>query len=138
MSANIQLGAAPQGAMIKLDAKMLGGLEIKNLGILDNSTKTATRAAGEIFVDSIKVADANARDLSIDQKISVIGKEGTNNGYIRMVSNSGPIDNYVKGVHLGSRDAASIGDVEIQGLQTYYSPAMGQYNQGSVITISGR
>ncbi len=138
MSANIQLGVAPQGAMIKLDAKMLGGLEIKNLGILDNSTKTATRAAGEIFVDSIKVADANARDLSIDQKISVIGKEGTNNGYIRMVSNSGPIDNYVKGVHLGSRDAASIGDVEIQGLQTYYSPAMGQYNQGSVITISGR
>ena len=48
---------------------MLGGLEIKNTGILDNSTKTATRAAGEIFVDSIKVADANARDLSIDQKL---------------------------------------------------------------------
>ena len=34
MDANIQLGAAPQGAMVKLNTKMIGGLEIKNLGIL--------------------------------------------------------------------------------------------------------
>lgn len=39
MSANVQLGAAPQGAMIKLNTTMIGGLEIQNLGILDNSTK---------------------------------------------------------------------------------------------------
>ncbi len=68
----------------------------------------------------------------------MIGKEGASNGYIRMVSSSGPIDNYVKGVHLGSRAAGSIGDVEVQGLQTYFSPAMGAYVPGSVITISGR
>ncbi len=42
MDANIQLGAAPQGAMVKLNTKMVGGLEIKNLGILDNSTKQGT------------------------------------------------------------------------------------------------
>lgn len=145
MTANIQLGAAPQGAMIKLNTKMVGGLEIKNLGILDNSTKlgtgdgtTGNRAAGEIFVESIKVADANSTDLTIKQSVSVIGKEGANNGYIRMVSSSGPIDNYVKGVHLGSRTAGSIGDVEVQGLQTYFSPAMGTYIPGSIITISGR
>ena len=89
MSANIQLGAAPQGAMIQLNATMVGGLEIKNLGILDNSTKTATRAAGEIFVESIKVADANSLDLTLNQKISVIGEEGANKGYIRMISTSG-------------------------------------------------
>ncbi len=73
MDANIQLGAAPQGAMVKLNTKMVGGLEIKNLGILDNSTKgkavlvdevlvgpTAVTAkeAGEIFIESIKIADA--------------------------------------------------------------------------------
>ena len=145
MTANIQLGAAPQGAMIKLNTKMIGGLEIKNLGILDNSTKQGTgdgsagnRAAGEIFVESIKVADANSKDLTIKQSVSVIGKEGTNNGYIRMVSSSGPIDNYVKGIHLGSRTAGSIGDVEVQGLQTYFSPAAGTYVPGSIITISGR
>lgn len=137
MSANIQLGAAPQGAMIQLNATMVGGLEIKNLGILDNSTKTATRAAGEIFVESIKVADANSLDLTLNQKISVIGEEGANKGYIRMISTSGAHDTYVKGVHLGSRNAASIGDVEVQGMQTYFSPAAGVYMPGAVITISG-
>ena len=137
MSANIQLGAAPQGAMIQLSATMVGGLEIKNLGILDNSTKTTTRAAGEIFVESIKVADANSLDLTLNQKISVIGEEGANKVYIRMISTSGAHDTYVKGVHLGSRDAASIGDVEVQGMQTYFSPAAGVYMPGAVITISG-
>ena len=137
MSANIQLGAAPQGAMIQLNATMVGGLEIKNLGILDNSTKTATRAAGEIFVESIKVADANSLDLTLNQKISVIGEEGANKGYIRMISTSGAHDTYVKGVHLGSRNAASIGDVEVQCMQTYFSPAAGVYTPGAVITISG-
>jgi hypothetical protein len=138
MTANVQLGAAPQGAMIKLSTTMVGGLEIKDLGILDASTKTATREAGEIFIESIKVADAGKTDLTINQDVRVYGKEGTNNGYIQMVSNSGPIDNYVKGVHLGSKDAGSIGDIEVQGLQTFYSPAMGVYNQGSVITISSK
>lgn len=137
MSANIQLGAAPQGAMIQLNATMVGGLEIKDLGILDNSTKTATRAAGEIFVESIKVADANSLDLTLNQKISVIGEEGANKGYIRMISTSGAHDTYVKGVHLGSRGAASMGDVEVQGMQTYFSPAAGVYMPGAVITISG-
>jgi hypothetical protein len=144
MSANIQLGAAPQGAMVKLNAQMIGGLEITNLGILDNSTKqgngdgtAGNRAAGQIFVESIKVADANAKDLTLNQSISVIGAEGANNGYLRIISSSGPVDNYVKGVHLGSQGAASIGDVEVQGLQTYYSPSMGAYTPGAVITISG-
>ena len=136
MSANIQLGAAPQGAMIQLSATMVGGLEIKDLGILDNSTKTGTRAAGEIFVESIKVADANSLDLTLNQRISVIGEEGANKGYIRMISTSGAHDTYVKGVHLGSRNAASIGDVEVQGMQTYYG-APGAYSPGAVITILG-
>ena len=138
MNANIQLGAAPQGAMIKLDTVMQGGLEIKSLGILDNSTKTATRASGEIFVESIKIADANSTDFTIKQNISVVGKEGANNGYIRMVSTAGAMDTYVKGIHLGSREASSIGDMEVQGLQTYFSPAAGAYLPGSIITISGR
>ncbi|WP_180170253.1 DUF6160 family protein [Acinetobacter sp. YH12027] len=138
MTANVQLGAAPQGAMIKLSTTMVGGLEIKDLGILDASTKTATREAGEIFIESIKVADAGKSDLTINQDVRVYGKEGTNNGYIQMVSNSGPIDNYVKGIHLGSKDAGSIGDIEVQGLQTFYSPAANVYNPGSVITISSK
>ena len=72
INANIQLGAAPQGAMIKMNSVMAGGLEIKNLGILDNSSKNkavglvgttpvTTREAGEIYVESIKIADADSR-----------------------------------------------------------------------------
>ncbi|AVH14974.1 putative pilus system protein FilA [Acinetobacter indicus] len=140
MSANIQLGAAPQGAMIKLNTKMIGGLEINNLGILDNSTASAERAAGEIFIESIKIADADAKDLTITQDVRVMGASVSNpddKGYIQMISHGGAKDHYVQGVHLGSRDAASIGDVEIQGMQTYFSPAAGRYLPGAVITIRG-
>ncbi|MDM1485658.1 putative pilus system protein FilA [Acinetobacter towneri] len=141
MDANIQLGATPQGAMIKLDTTMVGGLEIENLGILDNSTKTADRAAGEIFIESIKVTDANSTNLTLKQDISIFGKDDASNGYIQIISHGGAKDNYVKGIKLGSRDAASIGDMEIQGLQTYYGAptALGGegYQQGAKITISG-
>lgn len=132
MDANIQLGAAPQGAMIVLSTTMQGGLEINNLGIVDSSTKTGTgngtagnRAAGEIFLDSIKVADASGSNLTVAAKVSVVGKEATNNGYLRIITGSGTTtpatDMYIKGVRLGSSTAASIGDVEVQGLQTYYN-----------------
>ena len=146
-NANIQLGAAPQGAMIVLNTTMQGGLEIKNLGIVDSSTKTGTangttgnRAAGQIFLDSIKVADANAANLTVNAAVSVVGKEDTNNGYLRIITGSGATtpktDMYIKGIHLGSQAAASIGDVEVQGLQTYYFNGTANV-QGSMITISG-
>lgn len=147
MNANVQLGAAPQGAMIVLSTTMQGGLEIKNLGIIDSSTKTGTadgtagnRAAGQIFLDSIKIADANAANLTVNAAVSVVGKEDTNNGYLRIVTGSGATtpktDMYIKGVHLGSQTAASIGDVEVQGMQTYYFNGTANV-PGSVITISG-
>ncbi|MFC6168942.1 putative pilus system protein FilA [Acinetobacter terrestris] len=144
MTANIQLGAAPQGAMIKLNATMIGGLTITDLGILDNSTKQGTgdgtagnRKAGVIYLDSIQVTDASSRDLKLNQSISVFGEEGADKGYVRIVSTSGAHDTYVKGIHLGSKTAASIGDMEVQGMQTYFSPAQGQYVPGAIITIRG-
>ena len=157
INANIQLGAAPQGAMIKMNTKMIGGLEIKNLGILDNSSKNkavglvgttpvTTREAGEIFVESIKIADADSNNLTISQNISVyndayvgttaqLGKAA----HVRIVSNdTGAKDQYIKGIHLGNREArSSIGDMEVQGLQTFYSQAQGSYTKGAIITISG-
>lgn len=147
MNANIQLGAAPQGAMIVLNTTMQGGLEIKDLGIVDSSTKTGTangtasnRAAGQIYLDSIRVSDANATNLTVNAAVSVVGKEDTNNGYLRIVTGSGATtpktDMYIKGVHLGSQAAGSIGDVEVQGMQTYYFNGTSNV-PGSVITISG-
>ena len=157
INANIQLGAAPQGAMIKMNSVMAGGLEIKNLGILDNSSKNkavglvgttpvTTREAGEIYVESIKIADADSNNLTISQNISVyndayvgttaqLGKAA----HVRIVSNdTGAKDQYIKGIHLGNREArSSIGDMEVQGLQTFYSQAQGSYTKGAIITISG-
>lgn len=161
MNANIQLGAAPQGAMVKLNTKMIGGLEIQNLGILDNSTKgkavgtadvggtptaVTTKEVGEIFIKSIKIADANSKDLTLNQDIQVFNDAYVDGGttpvkaaHIRIVSNDTGFakDQYIKGIHLGSRTAASIGDMEVQGLQTYYSTSQGSYTKGAVITISG-
>ncbi|MFN0296317.1 DUF6160 family protein [Acinetobacter albensis] len=148
MDANIQVGASPQGAMIMLDTSMVGGLEITNLGILDNSTKlgdgtgdsAANRAAGEIHIDSIKVATANSTDLAVDAKVSVYGKTDTSNGYLQIVAgtkNTTGTDIYVSGVKLGSSAAASIGDIEVQGLQTYYMNSPTTMAKGSVITVSG-
>ena len=158
INANIQLGAAPQGAMIKMNSVMVGGLEIKNLGILDNSSKNkavglvgttpvTTREAGEIYVESIKIEDADSNDLTISQNISVfndayVGTTGTQLGkaaHVRIVSNdTGAKDQYIKGIHLGNRETrSSIGDMEVQGLQTFYSPSQGAYTKGAIITISG-
>ncbi len=103
---------------------MVGGLEIKNLGILDNSTKgkavgavnvggtptpVTTKEAGEIFIESIKIADANSKDLTLNQDIQVFNDAyvggGTTLGkaaHIRIVSNdTGAKDQYIKGIHLG-------------------------------------
>lgn len=160
MDANIQVGAAPQGAMILLETTMDGGLEIKNLGILDNSTKDKTVAlnpangnpittskAGEIYLESIKVANANSTDLVISSEVSVYGASAANaNGFIKITNkDTGGIDTYIKGIHLGSykRDnelasgelrKTSIGDVELQGVKTFYGA---DYKAGSVLTISG-
>lgn len=59
----------------------------------------------KIFVNSIKVADANSTDLTINQ-ISVLWVKMMLVTVISIViSSSGPIDTYVKGIHLGSRTA---------------------------------
>ena len=159
MTANIQLGASPQGAMIKLDTIMTGGLEIKNLGLLDNSSATkpisqnpttfapiTTGNAGELFIESIKLTDEKSKNLTIKQDINIFtltkdqaGKGDS--GFIKIVSHGGAKDNYVAGIRIGGESAASIGDVEVQGLQTYYTSSISSagmnYSKGAVITISG-
>lgn len=126
MDANIQLGAAPQGAMINLNTTMQGGLELSNLSIHDGS------GTGDIVLDSIKVASTgNANgDLALNASVKVIptGLQITSN-------DAAGNDIYIKGVHLGASSQASIGDVEISGLKTFYGPTMS--TAGSQITVTG-
>ena len=118
ISANVQLGATPQGAMIKVTSALKGGLTLSNFGINDAA------GGGQIFLDKVMVRGAGntTGDLDVNANISVVptGLKIQNNSVQGM-------NVYVQGVHLGSSTAASIGDVEIQGL-----------NVGtSTITISG-
>jgi hypothetical protein len=150
MTANVQLGAAPQGAMIKLDSTMTGGLTISNLGIYDSSTIgtahynaagtiVTSALAGEIRLDSIKLANAGGADLTVQADISVVGEAvlGDNTGYLQIKTMKTPTDAYVAGVHLGSATAGSIGDIEVQGMQVYNGGAPSAANAGAVIKISG-
>ena len=126
MDANIQLGTAPQGAMINLKTTMQGGLDLANLSIHDGSGN------GDIVLDSIKVAstgDANG-NLNLNASVKVIptGLQITSN-------DAAGNDIYIKGVHLGASSQASIGDVEISGLKTFYGPTMS--TAGSQITVTG-
>lgn len=115
LTANVQLGNTPQGAMIKLNSTITGGLNISDLAIKDSA------GGGSIVLDSIKIADANSANLSVLSDISV------NTGGLVITDNAGARDVLVSGIHLGAAANASIGDLEINGLD------MG----ASTITITG-
>ncbi|ARG35665.1 MULTISPECIES: putative pilus system protein FilA [Acinetobacter] len=120
ISANVQLGSTPQGAMIKVNSSLKGGLTLSNFGINDAA------GGGKIVLDKVMVRGAGAGnttgDLDVNANISVVPTG------LRIQNNSTQGMNvYAQGVHLGAAGNASIGDLEIQGL-----------NVGtSTITISG-
>jgi len=126
---------------------MLGGLSIDNLGIYDSSTINTSHynaactivistLAGEIRLDSIKLADASGTDLTVQADISVVGEAvlGDNTGYLQINTMKTASDAYIKGVHLGSASAGSIGDIEVQGLNVYNGAA--GTTPGAIIKIS--
>lgn len=118
ISANVQLGSTPQGAMIKVNSSLQGGLTFSNFGINDAA------GGGKIVLDKVMVRGSGntTGDLDVNANISVVPTG------LRIQNNSTQGMNvYAQGVHLGAAGNASIGDLEIQGL-----------NVGtSTITISG-
>ncbi len=98
------------------------------------------------LLKALKLRMQTSKDLTLKQDIQVFNDAyvggGTTIGkaaHIRIVSNdTGAKDQYIKGIHLGSRTAASIGDMEVQGLTNLLLvTAQGSYTKGAVITISG-
>ncbi len=122
MTANIQLGNTPQGAMIKLNGSMVGGLEINNLSLHDASAA----GGGDIVLGKIKINDTGSAnmDLNVDVAVTTKGLEVT--------ALKNKTDIYVQSIQLGSKDAKSIGDVQISGLKM-----MNGTNAGAKITITG-
>ena len=137
-SANIQLGNTPQGAMILLNGSMTGGLEISNLGIVDNAGK------GQITLGKLSVADHGSADLSLDAKVSV-KPQG-----LEIVGGGIATDMYIKNISLSDADyntggaaaatvwttaGSSIGDVEVSNMRVFNGAA--GTTPGAVITIRG-
>lgn len=140
LSANIQLGNTPQGAMIKLNGSMTGGLSINNLAIKDAA------AGGYISLGGIKVNDNGSADLAMDADVAV-KPEGL---AITALKNATGTDIYIKQVVLGGgtgfvaptggnpatlgtgTGSGSIGDVAISGMKITNSAGV-----GAVIKISG-
>lgn len=110
---NIQLGHAPQGAMIVASGTVANGINISNLAIVDSSAT----GGGAIGIDSIRITDANSNDLSMSAKINATtqGLEIDSTSNIKK-------DIYMSAVRLGdvtgmaAGTTASIGAVEIQGM----------------------
>lgn len=118
LTANIQLGNTPQGAMIKLNSVISNGLNISNLSLKDNSAA----GGGSIVLGSIQVADANSANLTLDSSISV-----KTNGLVITDNQELARDVMIKNIRLGAAGNKSIGDLEINGLN------MGK----STITVTG-
>lgn len=125
-TANIQLGATPQGAMILLNGKMQGGLEISDLGIVDNA------GGGTIQLGKISIADHGGSDLTTNAKVSVVP------GALKIEAMSNATDMYIKSIKLGESSTLpagyvkSIGDVEISNMNVSHNGIA-----GAVILVSG-
>lgn len=110
---NIQLGHAPQGAMIVASGTVANGINISNLAIVDSSST----GGGAIGIDRIRITDANSNDLSMSARINA-----TTQGLEIDSTSSIKKDIYMSAVRLGdvagmaAGTTASIGAVEIQGM----------------------
>ncbi|WP_335985728.1 DUF6160 family protein [Acinetobacter bereziniae] len=141
-TANIQLGNTPQGAMIKLAGKMIGGLSISNLALKDASAG----GGGYIVLGGIKLNDTGSADLAMDADIAV-----TQQGLaVTALKSTTGTDIYLSRVVLGGgtgyvpgtpgtpgtgTGSASIGDVAISGMK-FYNGGSATAN-GVKLTISG-
>ncbi|RKG36403.1 putative pilus system protein FilA [Acinetobacter rongchengensis] len=142
MTANIQLGNTPQGAMIKLDGKMIGGLSINNLALKDASAA----GGGFVAIGGVKLHDTGSADLALDADIAV----KPTGLAITAMKNAAGTDIYLTKVILGGgtvtaptvatgfngtgAGSAAIGDVAISGMKVYNGLGM---TPGAVITIAG-
>lgn len=123
-SMNIQLGAQPQGAMIKVSGSMTGGLAINGLELFDTdgvptSPSPLLQAPGSIYIGSIAMSDTGGTDLTVAADIDVSAA-----GLV-LTSTGGLMDVRISDVRLGNVDTTamggpdttkSLGDIELVGV----------------------
>lgn len=123
-SMNIQLGAQPQGAMIKVSGSMTGGLAINGIELFDTdgvptSPSPLLQAPGSIYIGSIAMTDTGGTDLTVAADIDVSAA-----GLV-LTSTGGLMDVRISDVRLGNVDTTamggpdttkSLGDIELVGV----------------------
>lgn len=124
---NIQLANENQGSMIALNTTLTGGLALNNVSLNDVA---GTWQGGSIAMSSMTIKDSGGANLTLG--VGIDASNGLNplcggfcNG-LRVALNAfgttavagiGGADIVMNGVKLGSAAAATLGDVEILGLQ---------------------
>lgn len=111
---NVQLGNAPQGAMIKLGGTVTTGLQINNFSLYQPATTTAiagtTLGSAGIHLGGINIKTANSADWNLTGNINA-----TDAGLA--ISNLGSVDLRLTNARLGLNDTAhQVGDVALLGL----------------------
>lgn len=121
---NVQLGNEPQGAMVRLDATITGGLALNNMSITDAGGVLSGGSIGSasmLLIDTGGGASLTA-DIDID-----VDTTGLVIGINQLGTLAGGMDVRIVDQYLGL-PADVIGDVEVQGLNL----------AGTQITISGK
>ena len=121
-SLNIQLGNEPQGAMIRINAAISGGLTMNNMGITDASVGGGTLGSASMTL----IDTGGGPDLSVDADINITAT-GLQIDVNQLGTLVGGMDVQIVDQYLGN-PALIVGDVEMQGLNL----------AGTVITISGK
>lgn len=105
---NVQLGNAPQGAMIKLGGNVAGGITISNLALND----TSANGGGSIRIGTISLRDAGGANLALGTSINAktgglsIVRDST-------LPNGGNIDVRLSDVKLGTAASSSLGNIAV-------------------------
>lgn len=127
-SLNIQLGATePQGAMVRINATITGGVTLNNMAVNDAAH------SGSIGMSSVTLIDNAGTDLTVDANVDVVNTGGVSgNGGLKIdvnqLGSATGMDVRIVGQYLGTTTAGYVGDIEVQKLDL----------SGTSIVISGK
>lgn len=114
---NVQLANEPQGAMIRIDTAITGGLVLSNMALTDASV-----GGGSLGSATTTIVDAGGSgNLTVDVDVDIVA------GGLQIGINTLNMDVLIEDQYLGNA-LSIIGDVELTGLDL----------SGSTITISGK
>jgi len=120
----IQLGNEAQGAMIRANTSIIGGLTINNFELIDANGMGAAVDAGSIKVGSLVMKDVGGANLTVDASINVSGGVANPAGgeglYITLAAfgSASGADLSLNNVAIGKNTGTTpnIGDVQLLGL----------------------